>query len=293
MRRLSEIVRATALEMLSEPLSLLLLLAALVLAVLAPVLHYHQFGEPTRMARDAGFSSLFLSGMVFAVVGTIRLFRREIESGTIQMALVHPVSRAFFFGAKLLGAVLSYALFALIVWLTSVVVVNGAAIGGEISVTHGDLARLWGPSLALGVLTLTAPLAGAALLNRFWGFRFVLTAFLLALLCALSSIGYRFSAALFLRLLPVAVLTAAFTVFFQLAAAAAAVRLKTNMATAAMGAVMAGALPLVGNYYLPETLGRGGSLPWSYVGLAILVLLPAAGAFLLAGVLGIKNRDFG
>ena len=54
MRRWFAIAKATALEIFSEPLSLLLLLSALALVILAPALHYPQFGEPTRLARDAG-----------------------------------------------------------------------------------------------------------------------------------------------------------------------------------------------------------------------------------------------
>ena len=104
MSRLRSIAYATALEILSEPLSLLVLLAALVLTVLAPAFHYHQFGEATRMARDAGLSSVFICGAVIAVFGTIRSFRREIESGTMAMALAHPVSRTDFFLAKAIGA---------------------------------------------------------------------------------------------------------------------------------------------------------------------------------------------
>ena len=87
------ILKATALEILSEPLSLLVLLAALAMTVFAPAFHYHQFGEATRMARDAGFSALFACGGVLAVFTTIRAFRREVETGTLEMALAHPVSR--------------------------------------------------------------------------------------------------------------------------------------------------------------------------------------------------------
>ena len=102
------VAKSTALEILSEPMTLLVLLAALSLAVLAPAFHYHQFGEPTRMARDAGFSALFVCGTVVAVFGTIRTFRREIESGTIQMALAHSISRGAFFLAKATGALAAY-----------------------------------------------------------------------------------------------------------------------------------------------------------------------------------------
>ena len=131
--------------MLSEPLALLTLLAALAIEVLAPAFHYHQFGEATRMARDAGLSSLFMGGSVFAVFVTIRAFRREIESGTMEMALAHPVSRAGFFLGKALGAVLAYLAFAAVVAATALVMVEGAAVGGAIAKRSGDIARIYGP----------------------------------------------------------------------------------------------------------------------------------------------------
>ena len=97
MRRFVSIAKATALEVVNEPLSLLLLSAALALAVFAPAFHYHQFGEATRMARDAGLSALLIGGTVFSVSAAVRSMRRELESGTAAVALSHPVSRAQFF----------------------------------------------------------------------------------------------------------------------------------------------------------------------------------------------------
>ena len=128
MRRFRSIVKATALEILSEPLTLLVLLVALALAVLAPVFHYHQFGEPTRMARDAGLSAVLTCGSVLAIFGTIRAFRREIESGTFEMVLAHPISRGGYFLAKTLGAFLATAFFSLIVFGVLVTIVIGFAL---------------------------------------------------------------------------------------------------------------------------------------------------------------------
>ena len=49
MRKFASIAWATAIEILDDPLSLLVLLSSAALLVLAPTLHYHQFGEVTRM----------------------------------------------------------------------------------------------------------------------------------------------------------------------------------------------------------------------------------------------------
>ena len=151
--------------MLSEPLSLLILLAALVIAVFAPAFHYHQFGEVTRMARDAGFSALLICGGAVAVFGTIRTFRREIESRTCEMALAHPVSRQSFFLMKGIGAFVAYLIFAAIVFCVSVTIVEGAAVGGQIAKAKGDLARLWGPCFMAGICVMVLPLVVGAALN--------------------------------------------------------------------------------------------------------------------------------
>lgn len=275
--------------MLSEPLSLLVFLFSLVLSVLAPAFHYHQFGEATRMARDAGISSLFLGGTAMAVFGTIRVFRREIESGTLDMALSHPVSRAGFFLAKVAGCLVAYAFFALTLGLVVVTMVNGAAIGGVLADRNGDIARIWGPSLAMGISAALVPLVAGAALNRFARCRFVFSAFAIAGVVALGGAAYRFDFALAWRLVPVMVLASALSVVMLAAAAAFAVRFRANAAASASGLVVLALIPFVGNYYLPDALSKGGFLPWSYVLCGLAAALPAALGFLVAGV-GWMNR---
>ena len=293
MRKSLAILKTTALEILSEPLSLLLLLAALTLAVLAPAFHYHQFGEATRMARDAGFSALFTCGSALAVFGTIRAFRREVESGTWEMALAHPISRRGFFLAKTAGAFVASLVFSAVVFGTELTIVWGAAVGGRLAVQAGDLARIFGPALAAGLAVILLPLVVAAALNRFARFRFVLTAFALAL--AFSVVFGGVSLALMpqalVRYLPVAVLIVCLMSVLLSAAAAFAVRVKANAAASAVGLVFAALLPAVGNYYLSNALAKGGVVPWPYVGLAALAALPAVAAFLLLGGVFADGKD--
>ena len=286
MRRHLAIVEATALEMLSEPLSLLTLLAALTIVVLAPAFHYHQFGEATRMARDAGFSALFTCGGVLAVFGTIRSVRHEVESGTLEMALVRPVSRGGFFLAKAFGALVACLVFSSVVFLTALVIVEGAAIGGEIARTSGDLARLWGPCFAAGVGILVLPLVIGAALNRFFRCRFVLSSFVLAAGLSAAAAGWVVcrDAGLLSRLLPAAVLILALLTVLLFAAAAFAVRWRANAAAAAVGIVAAMLVPAVGNYYMSDALANGGRVPWDYVGMAALAALPAVLLFAALGI---------
>ena len=293
MRRIRSIAHATALEILSEPLSLLVLLAALVLTVLAPAFHYHQFGEATRMARDAGLSSVFTGGLVIAVFGTIRAFRREVESGTMAMALAHPVSRTGFFLAKTLGAAVAYLAFSSVVFLTALVIVDGAAVGGAVAAKSGDIARLYGPNFAEGLGVIVLPLVVGAALNRFGNVRFVLASFVLAFLLAVAfaALAVVRDAAWCARLLPVAALLVLFSSVLLSASAAFAVRLKANAAASAAGLVLVAFLPAVGNYYMADALSKGGSVPWTYVGCAALAALPAVLVFLLLGIHFINGRD--
>lgn len=293
MRRSVSIIKATALEILSEPLSLLVLLAALVLTVLAPAFHYHQFGEATRMARDAGLSSAFTCGAVIAIFGTIRAFRREVESGTLALALTHPVSRTGFFLAKAIGAFAAYLVFVSVVFATTLVIVDGAAIGGAIAAKSGDIARLYGPNLAAGVGVIVLPLVVSAALNRFFRMRFVLSSFVLSLLlaAAFAELSAVRDAGWFLRFLPVTALIGLFTAVLLSASAAFAVRLKANAAASASGVVFLLSLPAVGNYYMADALAKGGSVPWTYVGCAALAAGPAILLFLLLGIHFINGRD--
>ena len=291
MRRFVSIAKATALEVIGEPLSLLLLSAALCLAVFAPAFHYHQFGEPTRMARDAGLSALLLCGTLFAFAGAVRSVRRELESGTAAVALAHPVSRGQFLLAKAAGVYCAFALFALAVGAVTATIVNGARIGAAVAQKTGDIPRLWGPSYAFGVAAVVAPYVFGAVLNRAFRVRFALSAFLTALGVAVASVLYRPDGETLLRLLPAELLLWIPPAVFAMAAAAASVRLKANAAGAAGGLLAALFLPFAGNYSLSEALSRGGSIPWGYVLLAALAALPALLLAAAAGIRLFRERD--
>ena len=171
-----EIMKVTALEVISEPLTFLILLSSLAMSALAPAFHYHQFGEATRMARDAGISALMVGGTLVALFAAFRTFRRDLEAGTASATLSHGVSRTAYFLAKTLGVTLAYLVFVLTLSLQSLVMVQGAAIGGVIAKETGDVAKVFGPSLALAMVPVILPIIVAAVLHRFAHFRFVLTA---------------------------------------------------------------------------------------------------------------------
>lgn len=292
MRRHLAIVRTTALEVCSEPLAFLLTLTALGCAAVLPALHFHQFGDPSRMARDAGLSALLIVGLFYATFCTVKAYRREIESGTLQMALAASVSRAGFFLAKLAGVFLAYLVFAATVTGVALTAVTGAERGGALAAQTGDVAKMYGPSLALALAAIVLPPVAAAALNRFLRFRFVPTAALLSLALALAGACCFFSPRLAARFLGAALLLVFPAAVFMAASAAFAVRWPANAATALAGLLFAVSLPNLGDYYLSDALSRGGAVPWAYVGLAALCALPLVAAFALLGIRLFKDRDY-
>ena len=123
----------------------------------------------------------------------------------------------------LIAAVASLA-FVAVVFLTTLIIVDGAALGGEIAGRSGDIARLYGPNLAEGVGVIVLPLVVGAALNRFANMRFVLSASVLALLLAavFAVLSVVRDAGWFFRLLPVAALIGVLTVILLAASAALA-----------------------------------------------------------------------
>ena len=67
-RRWFAVIRTTALEMSSEPLALMLTLGAVVTVSVTSSLQFNQFGEPSRMSREAGLSEMHVFGIFYEVV---------------------------------------------------------------------------------------------------------------------------------------------------------------------------------------------------------------------------------
>ncbi len=267
------IIRATALEIGCDAFAYLITLASLALSTLASALHYHQFGEPGAMAREAGLSAIFAGGLAFSIFSCVRSIRREMESGTLEMVLAHSVSRTGFFLSKLAGVFWAYLKFFAILACNSLILIRGAELGA--AAAQGDIARMWGPSLACAVAIILAPLVLAAVANRFFSLRFVRTANILTLVVALAAVFYAIDFSLAGRFLACAALLLPPTAFFIALAGAAATRLGENGAAAFAFTSALVALPLLGNYYLPRVLAKGGSLDWTYLALAFVATLPA------------------
>lgn len=296
------IAGAAALEIVSDPLALLLTAGSVSAVAFACVLHVHQFGEPARMARDASLSVFLVSSVVYGVFCTIKAFRREVESGTLQMALARPVSRKGFFLSKACGCFAACAFFMLTLAPVAFMAVLGAETGGAIAVPKGDVARIWGPALLAIALCAVFPLAAAAFLDRFFRFRFAASAsriaFAFSWIAAFSLAAFTErcgvapgAAAEACKMFPALAMLVMPALLFTFCAAAAAARLKANAAASLCAILFAVFLPALGNYYLSDALAGGGTIPWSRVALAAAATAPLVAAAIAAGARGDIFRD--
>lgn len=286
------VIRAALVEVLSEPLSLLLTLSALALMLVGAIMHCHNFGQPTRMACEAGLSAQLMGGILLGLFAAVRAFRREEESGTLAMTLAHPISRASFFISKCLGVLLGVALLVWTLFCATITLARAAYIGGLIAAAKGDIPRLWGPAVALVVAIILLPLFVGAVRSRFGNGRFVYTSLLTMIILSSAALLYPWEWNLFVPLTVSFVLLLIPTTLFTLIAASAAVRLKDRHAVALTLGLLIIALPLVGNYYPTAQVFRQG---WTLKEalFAVSAAVPLICGFVLLGVHFMNRKDIG
>lgn len=284
MRRFGAIVKATALEILSEPLVFLVMIASMAMAVLAPALHYHEFGDPSKMARDAGASALLVGGLVVAGFGSVRTMRREIETQTALTALALPVSRRLFFLAKSAGVMVAYLFFVITVGAVSVAAVRGAVIGGEIAVLEHSMARMYGPVFATALAALVVPFGFGAVMNHSFRGRFTLNANLCACVLALIAMSVRFDVSVFRSAFAVDALVSMPPLVLLAAAAAFSARFGFNVAMTLALLVFAAFAPALGSYCVTDVVSAGEAVPVAYVLSAAGALLPPIALLLYLGI---------
>lgn len=312
MRRFFALSRSAALQALAEPLSAVMFLVSVLAIHLAPVFHYHRFGEVGRLARECGFSSLLCFGLIFATAAAVRAIGGEIASGTAAGALSRPVSRPLFFVARIAGVAATLGLFLVAVAAATLLSVQTCETG-EALLVDGEPVRIWRVTLGAGVGFALGAFAVAAVANRFFRSRFCVTACLLMAVgqcagLAASCLAHPLSPWAW-RILPALAALFCGCLVFVTAAGALSVRLKPAAVTAgtalavvasflletissrcsALGAVLGAIVPDISRFWLVDALADGavpaaGAVVGACVVAGLLVCAWAAiGSALLCG----------
>ncbi len=155
------LARLTALEVIRRPVSLLLLLAAVCLAVLGPVLNLHRFGEDGKLARDGAFALHAALGMLLAGYAAGLTLAAERRRGTLETALAAPVGRGVFFLARYAGIAGALLVFSFCCTLATL-------LAERIAERFVEGPAAWGWILDGATAGRTLALVGAALLLAAW-----------------------------------------------------------------------------------------------------------------------------
>ena len=110
MQKFFNIAFSTALELLRQPVFLILLAGSLVFTVLLAGTYYNGIGEDTRMVKQSVLALIFVTGLFSAVLHASASVAREIRNGTALAVLSKPVGRMKFLLAKFTGLALALAL---------------------------------------------------------------------------------------------------------------------------------------------------------------------------------------
>src|SRR5580693_6828161 len=103
MRQFFTIAINAFMELVRQPVFLLLMTASVMFEIFLAVPYYFAFGDEPKLIENSALAVMLLSGLFGAVLSASSSLAREIRSGTALAVLSKPVSRAQFLLAKFAG----------------------------------------------------------------------------------------------------------------------------------------------------------------------------------------------
>jgi ABC-type transport system involved in multi-copper enzyme maturation permease subunit len=110
MRQFLTITGNAFMELVRQPVFLLLMTGTAAFEMFLATPFYFAFGDEPKLVKNSVLAAMFLSGLFGAVLSASASLAREIKSGTALAVLAKPVGRAQFLLAKYVGVALALAL---------------------------------------------------------------------------------------------------------------------------------------------------------------------------------------
>src|ERR1035438_3669517 len=107
MRQFFAIASNAFMELVRQPIFLLLMTTSAVFEVFLACVNYFGFGDEPKLVKNSALAVMFLAGLFGAVLSASASVAREIRSGTALAVLAKPVGRAQFLLAKYAGLAMS------------------------------------------------------------------------------------------------------------------------------------------------------------------------------------------
>lgn len=302
------------LDVIRQPIILLLTVTSIVLTALLPVVSVFMFGEEARLVRDGAFAFQFGIGFLLAGTSASVALYREISRGTAATVLCKPISRSLFFLSKYGGVLLVLALYCLLSIITTLLSVRMPLPGLYTDWRVGGLLYA----------AVAAALVLAAMMNYVFKRPFVSQALAFLVPCLavalLAAAGLNpdgsvcsFGSLLAWPLLPAGILIGLALAVFAAIALSLSTRLSPRFTLAVCGvlfflglladylwgpgagrglpaAVCYGLTPNWQDFWLVDALG-GGGIPWSYVARAGLYAGLMIAGILSFGLVSFRNVE--
>ncbi len=107
MRQFITIASNAFMELVRQPVFLLLMTSSAVFEIFLATPYYFAFGDEPKLVKNSTLAVMLLAGLLGAVLSASASLAREIRSGTALAVLAKPVGRAQFLVAKYVGLVLA------------------------------------------------------------------------------------------------------------------------------------------------------------------------------------------
>src|SRR5881296_2024872 len=103
MRQFITIAANAFMELVRQPVFLLLMTSSVVFQILLATPYYFAFGDEPKLVKNSTLAVMLLAGLFGAVLSASSSLAREIRAGTALAVLSKPVGRAQFLIAKYVG----------------------------------------------------------------------------------------------------------------------------------------------------------------------------------------------
>ena len=110
MRQFITIATNAFMELVRQPVFLLLMTSSAAFEIFLATPFYFAFGDEPKLVKDSTLAAMLLAGMFGAVLSASASLAREIRTGTVLAVLSKPVGRAQFLVAKYMGLIAALAL---------------------------------------------------------------------------------------------------------------------------------------------------------------------------------------
>jgi ABC-type transport system involved in multi-copper enzyme maturation permease subunit len=317
MQQFTTIAINAFMELVRQPVYLLLMTASAAFTVFLSSVYYFGFGEDPKMVKDSALAVMLLSGLFAAVLSAASSVAYEIRSGTALAVLAKPVARFQFLLAKFLGLA---GVLVLLCFINLLACLLASRMAYDV---YGEPDRL---ALAIFYGSVVVAYAVAGLSNYFLQRPFVpdavlalfftsVTAFVVINLLNKEGEWQAFAAGVDWRLVPAGVLI--LFALWLLAGLALACSTRLELVptlaicsglfllglmsnyffgrAAAEGswsaAVAYTVLPNWQNFWLADALETNKSIPWSHVGRVFLYLVGYLGAVLSVALVLFEDRE--